>query len=196
MNVIRSRCSVAETTTETFVEYVPVGGQRQRLEFTRAVTWLRESESRLLFVHGGKVLQEGSTFGDYYGYLTSFDIKEPSPQDIASDFGVSSDSSLEVEVRTTVFLQPVMQTDETCAYNKGKAATCMAQYVEIPFDWRQEITVDGETRWRRVERKVLGEAVTWSSKNSPGANSAIALSFRDKWHIAADESDGKVAATA
>lgn len=181
MNPIRSSSPVAKVTNETFDQDVSVGGTIQRLTFTRRVLWLQESESTCQFIHGGHVLKEGSTFTDWYGYLTSMNVDSPSPTDLCHRFGITDDSSLELVVITTVFLRPVIETPETAAFNATKPPNHKAQFAEVSWDWRQEKVVDGELRWSRLERQVLGDGTTWSSKASAETNAAVATAFREKW---------------
>jgi hypothetical protein len=184
MNTFRSQCPIVERTEETFVEYVSVAGERRRMEFTKTILWIQQSESVVQFVHGGKVLDETQRTNDYYGYLTSCEPSSPSPSDIAKAYSVTADSTLEIIVKTTVSKRPGAENQDTIAKNKANP-TYVPTYVDVPTSWRKEVVIDGETSWPTLESAELGEGVVWSSKNTPEKNAALLAAFRATWAVPA-----------
>lgn len=176
---IRSAAPIHSTTEEIFVEYVTVGGERQRQEFTRTISWLYTSESRVLYLHGGEILREDGLYGDGGRYLTSFD--ECSARESAEEFGVDATSSLEIAVRTRVFLRPVHENEEVRRENAKLPPGLMRHWAEVPDSWRKEVITDGQRLFPRLAEQELAEEHVWSSKKSESENEAVLQAFVLKW---------------
>lgn len=185
MNRFHTGCAVVERTEEVFVEHVNIGGERRRAEFTKPILWIQESETQLQYLHGGKVLQTGDINNDWYGYLTSLNDLRPGAH--ANDFGINTESSLELVLMTVVKQSPATETPETIAENLKRPANYKAVYLNVPDTWRKEggenALFPGEKLFLRLESRVLGQGVTWSSKNTPEQNVALAAEFKTKWAI-------------
>jgi hypothetical protein len=182
MATFRTKCSVFRHTKETFVERVIVAGQPARFEFTKDILWVLQSESQQLFVHGRRVLKEGATCNDYYGYLTSTKQDSPSYESICTHWGVSRESSLEIQRMTTVFLSPAIETDANREENL-RYPDHLPMYSYIPDGWRQESMEDGDMWFRRLERVAIAEEVTWSSKLTPAENAAKLTWFQEHFTL-------------
>lgn len=180
-NHFYSSCPVARRTSETFVEWTSIGGERRRFEFERPVVWLQQSEADVRFVHGGEELKRGSTHNDFYGYLTAAEGLQGSARQVAKTYGVTEESSLVIEIVTRVFLSPVIETEETKQYNLTKPRDQKSQWAYIPEDWRKEVQDGGETIWPRLENVELAEEVVWSTKHSAERNEELLSEFRERW---------------
>lgn len=181
MSPFRSGCDVVKKSVEPLVEYVTVGGVRRREEYFRDVLWLQESESRVVFIHGGQVVRDASTWCDVHGYLQSMKSAADVAATLATDFAVTADSSLEIVVRTTVYLVPCCETDETRQYNHKRQPGYVATYASVSRGWLQEVEVDGEKRLRSLERIAQGQAITWSSRCTEAGNREARDQFRRTW---------------
>lgn len=184
LSTFHSSCPVAARTTETFVEYTSIAGERRRFEFTKPIIWLQESEAQVQFLHGGKLLKEGSTHSDYYGYLTSF--RNPNTEGIAAHYGITLESSLELVIVATVFRTPAIETDETRAHNLTRPPRRKPMYAQVPQSWCKEIdsefTPDGKA-YPPLDRVDQGKGVVWSSKNDPEQNRVLAEQFLQQWAV-------------
>lgn len=169
MYPFHSHNSVAYTSEETFVERVSVGGEVRRIEFVRPITWLLSTESQLRFLHGGKVLKEGSSYVDL-GYLTSMDAAIENAEEIALRHSISQNSSLELVVITEIAHRPCTQSKETVDYNRKHGANSAHKYLSIPGDWRQEEMSDGMLIFPSLKERVLFKGVSWTTKSSPASN--------------------------
>ncbi|MBC8741844.1 hypothetical protein F6X40_35440 [Paraburkholderia sp. UCT31] len=183
MSTFKTHCPVVKRTTETFTEFVTVGGERRRMTFEKDIVWIQESETKRLFRHGGEVLKEGSTTTDYYGYLTSFRDENESSERSMQFYGITPESSLELVLMTTIRLSPATETAETLEHNRKKLPDYKAQYADVPNDWRQEVVADGETLWPYLQPIKLAQEVVWSSKNTPEQNEALEQEFTRKWQV-------------
>lgn len=183
MNKFNTRCPVVERTEETFVEHVDIGGERRRVEFVKPILWIQESETQIQYLHGGKILETGNTHSDWYGYLTSFN--DLNPEGYADHYGITTESSLELVLMTTVRQKPATETAATIEENRQRLVNFMPTYLDVPDTWRKEVDSDTypEKWYPRMEPRVLGEGVTWSSKNTPEQNEALATEFKTKWAI-------------
>lgn len=180
MSQFRTECPTSKTT-EKFVQFVEVGGTRQKAPFEREVIWVQESETALLFMHGGKIVRKGPVTNDYYGYLTSFTRTDAhSAELLAQEYGVSPESTLEIHLVTTITRKPCIETETDQAVN-ATAAGLSRQYTPIPPAWRQEVVVDGELRYPDLEAVTVATGLVWSSKHSAEQNAGLAQAFAEQW---------------
>ncbi|MEY2117147.1 hypothetical protein [Rhodanobacter sp. FW106-PBR-R2A-1-13] len=182
MSTFYTSCPVVRRTTETFSQSITVGGEIRRAEFTRSIVWTQESESQILFLHGGEVLEAGPTHNDFYGYLSSLEFHDEVDR-LMRKFGINRESTLELVVSTRVAQRPAFETEECLAYNVARSPRHKAKYAYLPDDWRQHTVEDGEERLSRLQECVLGQAHTWSSRLSPEDNAAGAAAFVQQWQV-------------
>lgn len=177
-------CPVVKRSVQTLHQWVDVGCERKKIDFDKEIIWLIESESQLLFRHGGMVLHEGSTTNDYYGYLTSTNIAGPSPAEIAAGFSITNSSSLELVVLTSVFTLAVIETEQDAIHNLKKRENCRSMYSNFPSSWRVSIeSLDPFEPPCKLNRVDLASSVTWSSKNSVEENSDLLAHFVKLWKV-------------
>jgi len=175
----RSGCPLAKRTTETFFEWISIGGERKRVEFQREIVWLSNSESTLKFIHGGEILHEMSTFNDFYGYLSSSDPKDAVT--LAAKFGISPTSSLELVMFTKNFLMPAVETDECKKNNLTKPPKYKSMWAYVPNSWHQERVESSGRMSLSLSGVDLDEQITWSSKKTDTENQQTRAIFLDKW---------------
>lgn len=183
MDFFRTGCPVTRQTEEAFVQWLIVGGDRQRMVFTKTILWIQESESRIVFKHGGRMLHEHDCHNDFYGYMTSCDEASLSPRQIAFHFGITPDSSLELVVLTSIFLAPAIETIETKSRNASQPINYKPEYASVPTDWCREIVADGQTLSPSLHRQMLTTGITWSSKHSTEENALLLSSFKATWRV-------------
>lgn len=184
LNIFHTSCPIVKTTHESLCQWLTVGGVYQKAEFVKEVLWIQESESQLLFQHGGKTLKEGSTYNDYYGYLSSLVIDSPTSLETATYYGISIDSSLTLLVKTKVFLRPAIESSDDALYNKRKKDTHRHQYSNLPETWRkEELHHDGTLIYPQIERVSITEDVTWSSQNTAEQNAELQNNFLNAWKL-------------
>jgi hypothetical protein len=182
MQKIYSRGPVAEVTNETFTEFVTMGGERKPVEFQREVTWILESETEFLYVHGGVVIKHGPAYHDYYGYLKSIELEDAKA--FADEYVITRDSSLSLVAKTKILKVPVLETDEDKVNNLDKAENFRSTYSQIPETWFQANGVVDEIpqylRGNELKQALVYQEV-WSSKNSDEGNQKILDAFMLKW---------------
>ncbi|CAN7784500.1 hypothetical protein LJR175_008407 [Variovorax sp. LjRoot175] len=191
-NLFYSSCPMVRRSSETFVEWSTIGGERRRFEFEREILWLQESEAVLRFVHGGEELRHESTHNDFYGYLTAAQGLDNDARRAAESYSVTAESSLVIEILSRVFQRPVVETEEARKYNLTKPQSHKSQWADVPDEWRKEEKVDGETLFPRLARIELGEEVVWSSKLSQDENAARLAAFKARWPAAQAAQDAAV----
>ncbi|WP_146039583.1 MULTISPECIES: hypothetical protein [unclassified Variovorax] len=170
-------------TTETFVERLLVGGERQTFHFEREIVWLQESEAMVRFVHGGKEIKHGSTHTDFYGYLSAAEHLVDEAARTAQAFSVTTESSLAIEVVARVHQRPVTEPEEARKYNATKPANYKSRWGEVPDDWRKDVLVDGEALSRSFARVELAEELVWTSKQTAQANQGLLAVFQARWAV-------------
>jgi len=170
-------------TQEKFVQFLKVGASNQKFEFDHEIVWFHESESSVKFMHGGKLLKQGPTFNDYYGYLGSFSERNINDvMSIAADYGVTQESSLEIQLVVQLCQKPNIESEEDKISNaKVTHPGESRQYSFVPNDWRKAVKDDetGENLYLNIESVLAAEAVVWSSRNTPEQNAALANAFRE-----------------
>lgn len=90
-------------------------GVTQLLPFSDEVAWLRYTEARILYVHGGEVLKTGSTYSDHYGLYTSFDADGDATAEaarLARIYSVTRDSTLKIRVVVSLVEEPVLDAPQ------------------------------------------------------------------------------------
>ena len=131
-----SSCPVVKRSSETFVQYVNIGGQRTRHEFIKPIVWLQESEATIQYLHGGqKINVASSTYNDYYGYLTSVEGVQTDFSKIATLFAITTESSLELVIKATVFLRPAIETPEEHDFIFSSFVKIGLTQTKLPMRW-------------------------------------------------------------
>lgn len=176
MNII-SRGVVEMVTSEVFIKPKLVGSVIQENPFTRQVTWVLESTTQFLYLHGGKVIREGAEYNDYYGYLASVKTSVEEAEIYAKEYGITAESSLILVARTTVKSIPYLAVPESQQGNLPKGAKA---YTRVPGDWTQKNTGDANFPYSRPEPRLVIEQDIWSTKNSADENEKLV----EKLHLA------------
>ncbi|WP_241032664.1 MULTISPECIES: hypothetical protein [Pseudomonas] len=192
MNMVtdNTSCPVVRRNIETFHQSVYLGGVHSMESFERPILWIQESETRVLYLHGGKVLHNGPDYGDYYGYLTSF-INRNEDDDKTSEaktFGITCQSTLEMQLVTRIHQIPMIETDADRQENASRATRGLKtrQYTRIPEDWRKEMACEHSPSGKYypgLEKVMVVEVVTWSSKRTKEENQAFAADFIQEWAV-------------
>ncbi|WP_199039935.1 MULTISPECIES: hypothetical protein [unclassified Dyella] len=176
MTELTTRCPIAKVTNETFVERVVVGGERRREEFQREITWLLKSESQIYYMHGGKVIKEGTTYIDSTGFLSS--MNGPRTRGACEVFKIDRESSLELIVMTRVIHAPVRESDDTKAYNAGLSVNDFKKYLIVPHTWCREELINDHWTPLSLQDEIVHEEMTWSSKWTDAESIAHRAAFR------------------
>lgn len=183
MQVIYSRGLVDKTTSENFIEFAVIGGEKQKAEFTREVTWILESSTEFLYLHGRKVIKSGAGYNDYYGYLTSIRGLEDAAG-FAKEFEITQESSLILIAKTTITSRAVLLTEDNKAENLNKPYMKDTAYTAIPPTWLQltgmEDDIPQYASGTDFNRILLSKEI-WSSKNSIEENAQLMDEFRKSW---------------
>lgn len=185
MSQIRTACPVAERTIETFVQFVTIGGERQRVEFKREIVWLQESETQLEFVHGGEVVSSGACANDWFGLFSSIDPADLGAQSAAKRFKVDASSSLEIQLVTSVFLNPVFESPENKQTNLSQPANYRSCFSYIPDSWRYERQDEHGLVYPQPQKRILAREVTWSTKWTDEERVNRIEDFKKRWAIPA-----------
>lgn len=175
---IQTKCPT-RTTVEQFVEFVEVGGVRQKNTFEREVTWVHDSETQQIFLHGGKVVFKGPVTNDYYGYLSSFLRPDAHAiENVAASYGVTADSTMEIQLVARLFKRPYHETSENKVANQREGKP--REYTHLPSSWRQEVVSEHGSSYPALEEVTIDECVVWSSKNTLEQNALAAQAFAER----------------
>lgn len=195
-NAVYSKCPVVKEENIKLLERVVVGsGKIAFVPFTQKLMWLRESEAHISYWHNNKVFKEGSTFNDYYGFLTSYQNALDELQDTLKHFAIDEYSSLEVRIYVSIDETPVLEDNSSDGKTWNTPNTKHRRYQSLSgdkywcydspehiqeylsmleladqsadsFDIRFKASEIIETL--RVEKKTIAKDVlVWSSKNNP-----------------------------
>lgn len=184
-------CPVACRAEVPLVEFVSAGGEPRRIDFTKAIVWLQETEGSVRFMHGGKVLHTGSTYTDFYGYCSSFrsDVST-NFYAIADAYQITPESSLELVVEAFLFRTPVLETEVDKRENDNRTdPRYKRRYTYLPGDCRIESPnpmsdADERPLWYpQLQREQIDTAIAWSSKNTFDQNLALYEALCKKWSV-------------
>lgn len=172
-------------TPMVFFEHVMVGGEQKIIPFTKTVTWVAESETKLSMFHGGVLIKDYSSFTDFYGYLTSTDYNDYHIS-TAKELSVNLDSTLDLQLISALKAIPCFESDEciqwnaTAKENNKKYKFCDASN-KIWF--RKQSFVDGElkTEVHRLQEIKIVESLIWSTKNTEDVNEQLKADFIASW---------------
>ncbi len=178
-----SRCPVISEEVSSLARKVDISGDGKSvyLPFNRNILWLRESESRIVISHGGVMIREGSTYTDYYGYLTSIESAINDAQDLCRRYDVSKSSSMLITIDVRIFETPALadETKEGIFWNEKDIKR--RRYLNPPRDWiyydkekvdSLESAIDSESKlhaWQNIEtvaeRSVVKSDSLWMVGN-------------------------------
>lgn len=172
-----SRCPVVAVETLKLVRFVSVNGlsKMAAMSFDEEIHWLRESQAQVVFRHGGEVLKEGSTFNDFYGFLTSVTGAVDEAENLCGRYKVDAASSLEIAVLATVTDKPVQPEGTESVFRGHKdwiacperlwflhdQAAVEACLAAAPTDRH----IPSERLVPLARRDILNAEQIWSSKN-------------------------------
>lgn len=184
-NVIRTKCPVVQCTLESFVQFQHVGGEHRRFTFDKPIVWIQESESSLQYWHGGKVLKDGPTWGDYYGYLGSIHLDyDEVPGVYAAEYGITQESSLELRLTTVIRKIPYLETEADKLFNEAQREGQDRQYSPIPDGWRKEQPCTYSPTglyYPELEKIEVCRAMVWTSKLDRDGNAQLRADFLEEW---------------
>lgn len=184
MHIDRTTGVVSKVTEQALVDFTNVGGEYRRYDFTKTIHWLIDSESQVLFMHGGKELKKGACYNDYYGYLSSAENAVIEVADTAESYAITNESSLELVIIAKVFECPMLVTEETIRDNKLYAFEDNPRFfARTPDSWRFASNEEGV--FHSLEKLEVGSDIVWSSKNTQEENDALLASFRMTYSKAA-----------
>lgn len=168
-----------------FFQHVTVGGVRELAEFEKDIVWLARSEATWAYMHGGHVLKEGSTYNDFYGYLTSVTHSIADLPSLAEKYSITTESSLSLELRAKVFLRAYQENDECAEWNATATERKMKfKFLTVPSDYCVPHIV-GDDNDRKSYQSLSSLEVTrdlvWTSQNTDDANSTLSGDFVSLW---------------
>lgn len=170
---IQSRCPIVREEDLQLCQIVSVGGMRQAIPFASRLLWLRESSAQLEYTHGGKMLVQGSTFSDFYGYLTSVDNAVEEAKGRCRALSITMESSLVLTIVLTITEKAVIRPETpVIEYGRTKHTRVKDGWMRYVPDqveaWLQER--DWEKRYEIGKPLMLQpdnevfKKVIWSSK--------------------------------
>lgn len=112
METIWTNCPIAEIKIMNLAERVLLDQNIDFKNLQQEIIWIRETESRISFWHGGIELKEGSTYSDYYGFFTSYDGAIEDVEKICLAYKITPESSLELKITMTIEQYPVIFNPE------------------------------------------------------------------------------------
>lgn len=176
MTTFFSKAPIHKVTDESFVELIKGDGDDGERRFTHKVHWLLESEARLLFVHGGKVVSTGDVeFSDRHGFLNSARDALEEAEIQAEDFSIEQGSTLKLIVRAEIKARPVL---------KANPEDRRPEYTAIPDSWLQEDGMyEDIPQYQRLGqiKQILEMGPIWSTEKSADENAASSQEFLNRW---------------
>jgi hypothetical protein len=99
--------------------------------FDTQISWLFESESLIKLFCNDKLIKEGSTFGDFYGFLTSIENAADEARELANYYSLHPESEVDVKIFTNVIRRPVKLDDSPNGLKWNKEEGKKKQYLPL-----------------------------------------------------------------
>lgn len=197
-----SSCPVVREGITDCMQRVLVGTNKIAfVPFLENILWLRESETQISYWHGGKVLKEGSTFSDYYGYFSSLKHAVEEATQNKESYEVDENSSLEIRVYCVIEETPVTYTPNDNDLGRNKAynrilheqfwfkndSEKLADYLKVVngnTDFTERHEAYDKIEHLLIQKKVVAKnLLVWSSKNSVKQNEVLLNSIINQFAI-------------
>lgn len=190
-----SQCPVVRTERIELFRFADLSGTGRGLNtpvrFAEDIVWIRETESSIHYMHGGKAVMDGGAFSDFYGLGTSMAGALEAAQESCMHYKVSRDSSLSIMVVSIVRDIPALRIkDDVGTGPRRKYQKCpddWAFYIEGQFKklsaagtFDERIEVMTETPVSLLCPVVVFEAKVWASDASDEDNQSAQELFRAK----------------
>jgi len=156
------------------------------------ITWLREMNAAITYLHGGRVLKQESLHCDYYGFMTAADELFADFEHRKEAYAVTSSSTLEITIRLALEDIPTLGLAREDRGRKlftpvgdriylGEGIPEDADFLAIPWDERV-----------RLESITHSVRDVWSSKRTREQN----MAEYERYRIMADTAERIVGAAA
>lgn len=140
-------------------------GTRSLVRFTRDVAWAPRTQTRISYLHGGRVLKHGTTTCDAAGLASSIGYAAEMAREAAATYDITPDSSLHLVARTDAELVPLIEDPQN-----------QAALIEPPPEWVRIDNTGRDGGWLSAETALA--ATVWSSRNTPADNHTLAATAR------------------
>jgi hypothetical protein len=192
MELIWSTCPVVLQRRVEFGRLVDASGTgtTRFLRFSAEVMWLRSTEAKVVFEHGGREIKTGGTFTDHFGLYTSFDGDGDAiarARQAARDYAVTASSTLEIKVLVKLTDDPFLQPPQTDNV-EARSLRRQREYARLPRDWvvfdEPKMSACYEARDREAYARAYAElerlgprlrqedVCVWTTRNTPLQNTA------------------------
>lgn len=146
----------------------------------REVTWMRESESRVILTYKGSLLQEiGSTTSDYYGYLDSVKSSIKEAKEYAKKLKIDPTHQLDVIVVTSIKdtpLEKVKTSDTKVTYYKN---------------FKDNLFTENPKAFEKYLKDIKGKEFWWEEnealKKKAGFCAKTIVEDKEVWHFSKNQ---------
>ncbi len=143
----------------------------------RTLSWVQESESSVLMMHGRQVLKYGSRFNDRNGYLTSVTDAYREARQLAEYYELDKDSFESIIVNVRFIRIPVFENQEQQVRFSWRQT--YRQYEVVDQHWQ---AFDLKKHPLLIRREIHAENITaWSSKQHMHNSRDALHDFREYW---------------
>lgn len=116
-------------------QQVYIGVKSVSASFEHEIVWCKESETKILYMHGGEVIKEGPCFNDFYGFMTSKSQAMIDAKRAMKFYSITKNSSLKMELVTTVKRIPLIKAGLTTDISDH---TKRYEFKYVPSSWSTE----------------------------------------------------------
>lgn len=159
----------------------PAPKKKVAMRVAEEITWVREMNAAITYIHGGRVLKQESIHADYWGFLRAADDLFADHASRMKEYGVTSESSLEITIRMALMDHPTLGFVKE-GWGGRKLFTPVGSGV-----WLSDCIPDDadffDIAWEnRVPLRPVTHSVedVWSSRRSWSENEAAFEAFRQR----------------
>lgn len=186
--------------TIELARYVDVTGTGNRtlMRFSQEIHWVLEHSPQIKFLHGGQLLKD-SSYHDCGDYMSCLNSAIDAALGQCKHFGVTTESSLAIDVIITVDRFPVIRRQDS----HERKIFGRYSYTSIPDDWHiyDKVKADevaaynaaleagtaSSLQWpiglSHLRSKQVDQKVIWSSKLPEAINALVLHHYKQKWSI-------------
>lgn len=131
-NIFHSNIKPHSIKTIKILEEVKTSDGSKFIPMEKEVCFIRESESSIELYYKNKLVTEyGSTYSDFYGFLSSIQNAIEEAKEAVKKFNINKNSEMEVRVVTTITEIPCLKVPKLDKESNNKDK----EYLMIPNNW-------------------------------------------------------------
>jgi hypothetical protein len=180
LHEILSTDPISRLETTEIARFVAIDGLTKRglVRFEQEILWLRSVNCRVVYVHGGEDLKNGTQTCDSGRYMSAVESAIKYGLEDCERFSINSSSTLSLEIRAWCEDTPVLALPD----NANTYIGTVKRYRAVPDDWLvpDSGAADGMKRLRMTSSD---PEIIWCSTFSAARCMRLTEAFKESWSL-------------